>query len=77
MVHGTLRHWLAVIASRNKAFQVRSVTRVHTTKRLFQAAECMTCILICVALATSGVQSILDISATDEIHVEDRNYGLA
>ena len=28
-------------------------------------------------LATSGVQSILEIPATDEIHMEDRNHGLA
>ena len=36
-------------------------------------------ILICVrvALAASDVQSILDIPATDEIHMEDRNHGLA
>ena len=30
-----------------------------------------------VALATSEVQSILEIPATDEIHMEDRNHGLA
>ena len=30
-----------------------------------------------VALATSDVQSILDILATDEIHMEDQNHGLA
>ena len=30
-----------------------------------------------VALATSGVQSILNIPATDEIPMEDRNHGLA
>ena len=30
-----------------------------------------------VALATSDVQSILDIPATNEIHMEDRNHGLA
>ena len=29
------------------------------------------------ALATSDVQSILEIPATDEIHMEDRNHGLA
>ena len=29
------------------------------------------------ALATSDVQGILEIPATDEIHMEDRNYGLA
>ena len=30
-----------------------------------------------VALATSDVQSILEIPATDEIQMEDRNHGLA
>ena len=30
-----------------------------------------------VALATSDVKSILEISATDEIHMEDQNHGLA
>ena len=30
-----------------------------------------------VALATSDVQSMLEIPATDEIHMEDRNHGLA
>ena len=28
-------------------------------------------------VATSNVQSILEIPATDEIHMEDRNHGLA
>ena len=50
---------------------------VHTTRRLRQAAECLTFSHIRVALATSGVQSILEIPATDEIHMEDRNHGLA
>ena len=30
-----------------------------------------------VALATLDVQSILETPATDEIHMKDRNYGLA
>ena len=30
-----------------------------------------------VALATTDVHSILEIPATDEIHMEDRNHGLA
>ena len=30
-----------------------------------------------VALATSDVKSILEIPGTDEIHMEDRNHGLA
>ena len=29
-----------------------------------------------VALATSNIQSILEIPATDEIHMEDQNHGL-
>ena len=29
------------------------------------------------SVATSDVQSILEIPATDEIHMEDRNHGLA
>ena len=39
----------------------------------------MSYIPICVrvALAASDIQSILDIPATDEIHMEDRNHGLA
>ena len=57
--------------------------RVQTTRSLFKAAECLTLqinyIPICgrVVLAASDVQSILDIQATDEIHMEDRNHGLA
>ena len=50
---------------------------VHTTRRLCQAAECLTFSHVRVALATSDVQSILEIPATDEIHMEDRNHGLA
>ena len=39
----------------------------------------MSYILICVrvVLAGSDVQSILNIPATQEIHMEDRNHGLA
>ena len=39
----------------------------------------MPCILteVRVALATSEVQSTLEKPATDEIHMEDRNHGLA
>ena len=33
-------------------------------------------IFVRVALATSDVESILDIPATVNIHVEDRNHGL-
>ena len=49
---------------------------VHTTRRLCHR---MSYILtyVRVALATSSVQSILEIPATDEIHMEDRNHGLA
>ena len=43
----------------------------------------LTQILTCVrtswmrSVATTDVQSILEIPATDEIHMEDRNHGLA
>ena len=30
-----------------------------------------------VALATSGMNIVIEIPATDEIHMEDRNHGLA
>ena len=44
----------------------------------FVPSRRMPCILtdVRVALATSDVQSILEISATDEIHMEDRNETL-
>ena len=46
---------------------------------LCQAAECLTFSLTYVraALATSDVQSTLEIPTADEIHMEDRNHGLA
>ena len=46
---------------------------------LCQAAECLTFspMYIRAALATSDVQSTLEIPTTDEIHMEDRNHGLA
>ena len=71
MVHGTLRHWLAVIANRNKAF---SICREGTNQEKVVQSSRMSYILICVrvALATSDVQSILDIPATDEIHKGDQ-----
>ena len=68
MVHGTLRHWLAFIANRNKAFSISHEGTHH--ENVVQSSR-MSYILICVrvALATSDVQSILDIPATDEIHI--------
>ena len=75
-LESTSRHWLAVIANRNPAFSIRHEGPHH--ERLVESSK-MSYILICVrvALAASDVQSILDIPATDEIHMEDRNYGLA
>ena len=72
----TLRHWLALIASTNEAFSIRHKGTHH--ERFVQSSR-MSYILICVrnALAASDVQSILDIPATDEIHMEYRNHGLA
>ena len=74
MVHGRLRHWLAVIANtRKKTFSIRHEGTHH--EKFVQSSR-MSYIPICVrvALATSDVQSILDISATDEIHMEGRNH---
>ena len=39
--------------------------------------ECLTFSLMYELPATSDVQSILETPATDEIHMKDRNYGLA
>ena len=56
--------------------------RVQTTRSLFKAAECLTLqinyIPICgrVVLAASDVQSISDIPATDEIHIEYQIHSL-
>ena len=65
-----LRHWLAVIANRKKAFSNRYGGTHHEK---FVRGSRMSYILKCVrvALATSDVQSILDIPATDEIHMEN------
>ena len=72
----TLRHWLAVIANRNQAFSIRHKGTHHEN---FKPCRRMCYILtsVRVALATSDAQRILEIPATDEIHMEDRNYGLA
>ena len=72
MVYGTLRHWPAVIANRNNAFSIRHEGTHH--EKFVQSSR-MSYILICAA--TSDLQSILDIPANDEIHMEDRNHGLA
>ena len=72
----TSRHWLALIANTNEAFSIR---HEGTNHEKFAQNNRMSYILICVrvALAASDVQSVLDIPATDEIHMEDRNHGLA
>ena len=72
----TLRHWLALIANRNETFSIR---HEGTNHEKFVQSSRMSYILICVrvALADSDVQSILNIPATHEIHMEDRNHGLA
>ena len=48
-----------------------------THHQMFVPSRRMSYILtyVRVALATSGVQSSLEIPATDEIHMEDRNHG--
>ena len=68
--------WLAVIASRNQAFSIRH-KGTHHEKFVPSRSISYTLSYVRVALATSDVQSILDIPATDEIHMEDRNHGLA
>ena len=72
----TSRHWLALIANTNEAFSIR---HEGTNHEKFAQNNRMSYILICVrvALAASDVQSILGIPATDEIHMEDLNHGLA
>ena len=49
------------------------------TPREFVPSRRMSSILteVSVALATSDVQSTVEILATDEIHMEDQNHGLA
>ena len=67
---------MAVIANRNQAFSIR---HKGTNHEKFVPSRRMSYILTCVrvALAPSDVQRILEIPATDEIHMEDRNHGLA
>ena len=67
---------LAVIASRNQAFSIRH-KGTHHEKFMPSRRISYTLSYVRVALATLDVQSILDIPATDEIHMEDRNHGLA
>ena len=67
---------LAVIANRNQAFQIRHKGR-HHEKFVPSRRISYTLSYVRVTLGTSDVQSILDIPATDEIHMEDRNHGLA
>ena len=67
---------VTLITNRNEAFSIRHEGTNH--KEFVQSSR-MSYISICVrvALAASEVQSILDIPATDEIHMEDRNRCLA
>ena len=68
--------WLAVVANRNQAFSIRHKGTQHE-KFVPSRRRSYTLSYVRVALATLDVQSILDIPATDEIHMEDRNHGLA
>ena len=67
---------LALITNRTEAFSIRHEGTNHEN---FVQSNRMSYIPICVrvALAASDEQSILDLLATDEIHMEDRNRGLA
>ena len=49
---------------------------VHTTMNVPSRRMSYILTYVQVALATSDVQSILEIPATDEIHMEDRNHVL-
>ena len=57
-----------------QAYMVDMVVKSRTLEK-FVSSRRMPCILtdLRVALATSEEQSILEIPATDEIHIEDRN----
>ena len=56
-------------------FNVSSTSIYGCTLEKFVSSRKMPCILteVRAALPTSDVQSILEIAATDEIHIEDRN----
>ena len=72
-----LRHWLAVIGKRKPAFSIRH-KGTHHEKFVPCRSVCYILTYVRVELATSSdVQRILEIPATDEIHMEDPNHGLA
>ena len=60
MVHGTLRHWLAVIAYRNTAFSIRH-EGTHHDKFIQSSRMSYILIIDMCAIATSDVQSSLHI----------------
>ena len=69
---------MAVIANRNQAFSIRHKgTYTHHEKFVPSCRMSYILTYVRVALAPSDVQRILEIPATDEIHMEDRNHGLA
>ena len=71
-----ITHWLAVIANRNSTFSIRHEGTHH--ERLVESSRMSYSLIhVRVALAASDVPSILDIPATDDIHMEDRNYDFA
>ena len=69
-----ITHWLAVIANRNPAFSIRH-EGTHRERLVESSRMSYSLIRVRVALAASDVPSILDIPATDDINMEDRNYG--
>ena len=64
------------IKNYNQAFSIRRKGTLHE-KFVPSRRMSYTLTYVRVALATSDEQSILDIPATDEIHMEDRNHRLA
>ena len=78
MVHYAII-WLAVIANTNQTF---SIHREGIRHKKFAQSRMMSFFLTYVpaALATTDIKnviSILQIPVPDEIHMEDRNHGLA
>ena len=64
-----ITHWLAVIANRNPTFSIRH-EGTHRERLVESSRMSYSLIRVRVALAASDVPSILDIPATDDIHID-------
>ena len=78
---GSSWKWMNPLTTMNPSnkTKLRVVNRWCTHHQIFVPSRRVSYILtyVRVVLATLDVQSILEILATDEIHMEDRNHGLA